>query len=69
VSFELQSAAPGETWELALLQDGDPLLEGTRMTDEDGEIDIDAIADDDADVFEMTATPESGDACVATLER
>ena len=69
VSFELQSSGPGETWEFVLLQDGDPLLEGERTTDEDGEIDIDAVADEDASEFEVTATPESGDACTATLAR
>ncbi len=69
VSFELQSSGPGETWEIALLQDGDPLLDGTRTTDEDGEVDIDAIADEDAKTFEVTATPETGEPCTATLER
>jgi hypothetical protein len=69
VSFELQSSGPGETWELTLLQDGDLLLDGTRTTDEDGEVDIDAVADEDADEFEVTATPESGEACTATLQR
>jgi len=69
VSFELQSAGPGETWQVVLLHDDQPLLEGQRLTDEDGEIDVDAIADEDATTFEATATPESGEACTATLTR
>ena len=69
VSFELQSGGPGENWDFVLLQDGDPLLDGTRTTDEDGELDIDAIADEDARSFEITATPESGEPCTATLDR
>lgn len=69
VSFELQSSGPGENWDFVLLQDGDPLLDGTRTTDEDGELDIDAIADEDAQSFEIAATPESGEACTATLDR
>jgi hypothetical protein len=69
VSFELQSSGPGEIWQVRLLQEGDALVAGDRRTDDDGEIDLDVVADEDANDFEMTATPESGAACTAKLER
>lgn len=57
VSFELQSTAPAETWQVSIEQDGDVLLEGERMTDEDAEIDVDAFATRNQDgTFTVTAT-------------
>ena len=68
VTFELQATAPGETWEVLIEQDGTAILSGSRTTDEDAELDIDAPADEDAgDEFTVTATPESGPACTATV--
>ena len=68
VTFELQSAAPGETWDVLIEQDGTAILSGSRTTDEDAELDVDAPADTDAgDEFTVTATPESGTACTATV--
>jgi len=49
VSYELRSAAPGETWSLVVEQGGTPLLTADRTTDADGEIDVDLLADPDAD--------------------
>ena len=71
VSFELQSAAPGEVWDVVLEQGGTTLLEGQRQTDEDAELDLDAPADEDgSDEFTATATPaDGGDPCTATLTR
>ena len=71
VSFELQSKAPGETWQLLVQQGGTTLLEGERLTDEDAELDVDAPADEDgSDTFTVTATPADGTApCTATLTR
>lgn len=45
-SFELQASQPGEDWYVRLMQDGDVLVEGPRTTDEDGEIEVDAYAQD-----------------------
>ena len=68
VTFELQSAAPGENWEVLIEQDGTAILSGSRTTDEDAELDLDAPADTDGgDEFTVTATPESGEPCTATV--
>jgi hypothetical protein len=71
VSFELQSTAPGETWNVVLEQGGTTLLEGERQTDEDAELDLDAPADDGgSDEFTATATPaDGGEPCTASLTR
>jgi hypothetical protein len=70
VSFELQSAGPGETWQVQLQQDGTPVYDGSRTTDEDGEVDMDVTVDEkDGDTFEVTATPTQGEPCTASLQR
>ncbi len=69
VTFEVRSSGPGEVWQIVVDQDGEALFEGQRTTDEEGEIDVEAIADDGATAFEATATPADGDACTATLTR
>jgi hypothetical protein len=71
VSFELQSTAPGETWDVVLQQGDTTLLEGQRQTDEDAELDLDAPADDNGShEFTATATPAAGgEPCTATLTR
>ncbi len=71
VSFELQSVAPGESWSVVLVQGDTTLLEGERTTDEDAEIDVDAIADENgSDEFTATATPAAGgETCTTTLTR
>ena len=71
VSFELQSTAPGETWDVVLQQGDTTLLEGQRQTDEDAELDLDAPADENgSDEFTATATPAAGgEPCTATLTR
>ena len=69
VSAELQSAGPGEEWQVELTRDDTSLLTGTRTTDEDGEIDVDAFtADDSADAtYTATFTPAAGEPCTAEL--
>lgn len=69
VSAEIQSSGPGETWEVALLRGDTALLDGTRTTDADGEIDVDAFtADDTADpTYTATFTPADGEPCTASL--
>jgi hypothetical protein len=70
VTFELQAAAPGETWTVLVEQDGNTLLEGERTTDEDAELDLDAPANgDEGDEFTVTATPTTGEPCTATVTR
>ena len=69
VSAELQSSGPGEAWQVDLLRDDSSLLAGTRTTDEDGEIDVDAYASGspgDA-TYTVTFTPADGEPCTATL--
>jgi len=71
VSFELQSTAPGETWDVVLQQGDTTLLEGQRQTDEDAELDLDAPADENgSNELTATATPaDGGEPCTATLTR
>lgn len=70
VTFELQSADAGERWHVVIEQDGTSVLESNRQTDEDAELDADVTVDEgDGTSFTVTATPEQGDACVATLDR
>ena len=69
VSAELQSAGPGEEWEVELTRDDTSLLTGTRTTDEDGEIDVDAYSDGNPGdaTYAVTFTPADGEPCTATL--
>lgn len=70
VTFELQSAGPGETWDVVVEQDGTAVLEGERQTDEDAELDVDVtVSESDGTSFTVTATPENGEPCTASLER
>jgi hypothetical protein len=70
VSFELQSAGVGETWSVRVEQDGRTVLEGDRLTDEDGELDLDVAVDEqNGTSFTVTATPEDGAPCTASLDR
>lgn len=71
VSFELQSTAPDETWDVVLEQGDTILLEGQRQTDEDAELDLDSPADENgSNEFTATATPAAGgEPCTATLTR
>lgn len=67
ISFELQSAAPGETWAVRIAQGGEILLEGERQTDGDAEIDVDVYAPRDGEPrFTATAT-QGGDVCSASI--
>ncbi|MEI5675652.1 MULTISPECIES: hypothetical protein [Nocardioides] len=70
VTFELQAANAGETWQVLVEQGDRTLLDGSRTTDEDAELDVDVPANgDDGDEFTVTATPEGGEPCVARLTR
>lgn len=72
VTFELQSAGPGETWQVDIEQDGTPLWTGERATDDEGELDVDVLADEDGG-DELTAVAEpadgSGEACTVSVTR
>lgn len=67
VSFEVQASAPGQTWEVQIMQGDQVLTEGTRTTDEDAEIDVDAYLTEDVS-GDITATATQGDqTCTATI--
>jgi hypothetical protein len=67
VSFEVQASEPGETWEVRIEQGDEVLVEGTRTTDEDAEIDVDAYVVQDA-TGDVTATAtQDGRTCTATI--
>ena len=67
-TFELQSAGPGETWNVVVEQDGTSVLEGERQTDEDAELDVDVtVSESDGTSFTVVATPENGEPCTASL--
>jgi hypothetical protein len=69
VSAELQSSAPGGTWEVVLMRGDTTLLSGTRTTDDDGEIDVDAFSSGDPGdaTWTVTFTPADGGPCTATV--
>ena len=59
MSFELQSQAPGEEWTVVLTQDGQVLRDAQLLTDDEGELDVDAVSDStDAAEFEANATSD-----------
>ena len=67
VSFEVQSNEPGQTWQVEIKQGDEVLTEGTRTTDEDAEIDVDAYAIEGGS-GDITATATQGSqTCTATL--
>jgi hypothetical protein len=67
VSFEVQANEPGQTWQVQIMQGDEVLVEGTRTTDEDAEVDVDAYATEGAS-GDITATATQGDqTCTATI--
>ena len=67
VSFEVQAGAPGQTWDVRITQGDQVLTEGTRTTDEDAEIDVDAyLVEGASGDISATATFE-GQTCTATI--
>ena len=67
ISFEVQANEPGQTWEVQIKQGDEVLTEGSRTTDEDAEIDVDAYATEGAS-GDITATATfEGQTCTATL--
>ncbi|WP_028644497.1 hypothetical protein [Nocardioides sp. URHA0020] len=70
VTFEVRSAAPAETWQVVITQDGTEVYSGTRQTDEDAELDVDVtVSAKDGSSFTATATPQDGEPCTASLDR
>jgi hypothetical protein len=69
VSAELQSSGPGEEWQVDLTRNDASLLTGTRTTDDDGEIDVDAYSSGNPGdaTYTVTFTPADGEPCTATL--
>lgn len=70
ISFELRTSASGETWQVVIDQDGEPILETSAVTDEDRELDAETSvpASDGTSTFTVTATPETGEPCEASVE-
>lgn len=70
ISFELTSEASGESWQVVIEQDGKSILDTTSTTDPEGELEADVTVDnsDDERTFTVTATPESGEACTASVD-
>ena len=67
VSFEVQANEPGQTWQVQITQGDEVLVEGTRTTDEDAEVDVDAYATEGAS-GDITATATQADqTCTATI--
>ena len=67
VSFEVQATDPGQTWQVQITQGDKVLIEGSRTTDEDAEIDVDAYATEGAG-SDITATATQGSqTCTATI--
>jgi len=69
VSFELQSAAPGETWTVEVRQGEEVLLTGERLTDEDAELDVDVPAADRDGEYSVTYARAGEEPCTASLTR
>lgn len=69
LSFELTSAAPGESWEVVATHDGAVLYDGARLTDEDAEIDLDLPVRQTGSELTVTATRDDGTACRAVVSR
>ena len=69
ISFELQTGAAGQVWDVEIAHAGEVLLTGERETDTDAEIDVDLHAPRDSDGrFTAVATPvDGGEPCTATL--
>ncbi len=71
VSLEVQSTAPGESWDVSLEHNDQVLVTGKRLTDEDAEVDVDAFVRRDSEhhIFKARFTGPDGKQCVATLRR
>jgi hypothetical protein len=69
VSYELQSVSPDETWTVEVRRGDARVFEGERLTDGDGELDVDVLVPARGDdSFSVTATPEAaGEPCTAEL--
>ena len=71
ISFELQTAEPGQTWDVEVAHEGEVLLTGERETDADAELDVDVPAPRDSEgEFTATATPTgsaAGEPCTASI--
>lgn len=68
-TFELQSTAPGEVWEVVVEQDGAIVLRDERRTDEDGELDLDVRVAEAAQAIAVTATSPGAEPCAAGITR
>ncbi len=68
VSYELQSSAPDEVWQVAVQRAGSTLVDSERRTDEDAELEVDLrVPTAGGSQFTATATSPDGETCSAEL--
>ena len=69
ISFDLQGSAPGEEWQVSIEHDGTEVTSGTRVTDEDSELDAGAFVPDGSpeDEIVVKATDPDGETHTASL--
>jgi hypothetical protein len=67
VDFELTGNTPGETWLVVVEHDGATVHESERVTDAEAGIDVELRRPAAEDTFTVTATPEGGLPCSATV--
>jgi hypothetical protein len=68
-TYELQSTAPGESWDVVVDQDGVTILQGERQTDADGELEVDVPVAENADEIAVSVTLDDGTPCAAAVSR
>jgi len=70
VSAEIDGLGPGDVWQVRLVQGEVSLIDGERTADDEGEIDLDAVAREAAgDTFVFEATGQNAAACRVSVER
>lgn len=69
VSMEIDTFRSGRAWDVRAWQDGDRFVNTTRVTDREGEIDIDRVRRDTAgsDTISFRATSSTGEVCSGRL--
>lgn len=64
VDFSLQTPASGQTWQVVVQQDSAVVFEGSRATDDEGELEVELTADKDAgNDFTVVALAPDGVEC------
>ncbi|WP_185994472.1 hypothetical protein [Nocardioides campestrisoli] len=64
VDFSLQTPDSGQTWQVVVQQDSAVVFEGSRATDDEGELEVELTADKDAgNDFTVVALSPDGTEC------